>query len=459
MGLFMESPYDPTDIDSIVKYAKRLIGKQLKDVVSFDFKDNVPKSRRKGVVGHAIEEFFKVDAGNLPVPDFREAGVELKILPLKRDRGQLRIKERTKISAINYEHLAKEIWDTASVRKKLEHILFIFYEYLPDASPGEYVTRGVYPYHASESDLLFFKKDWEAVWEAIKNGEAHLVSESWGKYLGACTAGRDSRDVVSQPRSDIKAMRRAFALKPPFTRHLWEDYRSHKRYDSLVEILRIKDASDFERVVEAHLRNYKGMTIGDLSRLFDLEPTRQKDYKQIIIRKCLYATDNTSRLEEFEKQGIIVRIFPVRESTRHPIEAISFPAFRFMEIINKTWESCDLREQTERILFVPLLGEPRKDKVGDYKLGNPFFWSPTPEQEAIMRKEWEMYVDLIREGKADELPTAKSRQIIHVRPHARDSRDTLPAPGGKQVVKKSFWLNTKFLKGLLEENEARTHGL
>ena len=37
-------------------------------------------------------------------------------------------------------------------------------------------------------------------------------------YLGACTKGKNNRDVRNQPYSDIPARRRAFSLKPAYMR-------------------------------------------------------------------------------------------------------------------------------------------------------------------------------------------------------------------------------------------------
>jgi len=42
--------------------------------------------------------------------------------------------------------------------------------------------------------------------------------------------------------------------------------------------------------------------------------------------------------------------------------------------------------------------------------------------------------------------------IIHIRPHAKNSQDLDVMPNGTFTTKKSFWLNQKYLKQVIENN-------
>jgi DNA mismatch repair protein MutH len=127
---------------------------------------------------------------------------------------------------------------------------------------------------------------------------------------------------------------------------------------------------------------------------------------------------------------------------------MSFPKFNHMEIAEEGWEDSEFLQQIGRLFIVVMRGPDRHDMSKD-ELGEAFFWSPTEKQLKTMRREWEMYVNLIKRGKADRLPPESETKIIHVRPHARDSSDKEKAPGGKRVVKKCFWLNKRFVKVLI----------
>ena len=70
------------------------------------------------------------------------------------------------------------------------------------------------------------------------------------------------------------------------------------------------------------------------------------------------------------------------------------------------------------------------------------FWRPSTEQVDLIRREWELFRIEIERGDSANLTPASETKAIHIRPHARDSRDTRDAPGAGQVVKQSFWLES-----------------
>ena len=58
----------------------------------------------KGAIGTAIEEsWFGYKPNNKPVPDFEEAGVELKVTPYKQTSKGVSAKERLVCTMLNYE--------------------------------------------------------------------------------------------------------------------------------------------------------------------------------------------------------------------------------------------------------------------------------------------------------------------------------------------------------------------
>ena len=50
-------------------------------------------------------------------------------------------------------------------------------------------------------------------------------------------------------------------------------------------------------------------------------------------------------------------------------------------------------------------------------------------------------------GHAEDSVKSTDNRCCHVRPHERDSSDTLPTPQGDAVVKKYFWLSARYPKG------------
>ena len=114
----MNLGYDPTSANSIYEFAKRLTGKSLSEVVDMSqFVENVVN---KGDLGMMVEKYyFQYESNSSPEPDFPEAGVELKTTGVERRKsGGYRAKERLVLSLIDYETLACEEWENASLMAK-----------------------------------------------------------------------------------------------------------------------------------------------------------------------------------------------------------------------------------------------------------------------------------------------------------------------------------------------------
>ncbi|MEI6747271.1 MAG: hypothetical protein WCL34_15005 [Methylococcaceae bacterium] len=103
-----------------------------------------------------------------------------------------------------------------------------------DASIGQldykFLDVRVHSLHDS-GDIKQFEQDWNVIVNKIKSGNAHNISESDTKFLGACTKGADSKSVRSQPFSNEMAMQRAFCFKTQYMRELLN--RAPEIYDFL----------------------------------------------------------------------------------------------------------------------------------------------------------------------------------------------------------------------------------
>jgi DNA mismatch repair endonuclease MutH len=441
--------YNPSDEKSILEFAKRLEGKRLGEVIS-EKRVKGHATVRKGKVGLLYELYFGLKPCNESRPDFYEASVELKTVPLVRGAdGKVRIKERTVISMINYMKIVKEEWENASVHKKLRKVLFIFFIVELGKPVSDYMTKKVMLWSPDRYDNAFFELDYEVVRSKVRAGKAHEISEGDCKYLGACRKGAGKgRDMREQPYSKVSAPSRAFALKPCFTKLVLEKSTGAAEFESLVKNLDITDPKMFEEEVLKSYSKYEGKTIGQLAKGFRI-PAGSKSFAAMVIRRCLGAKRNESRIEEFDKMGVSIKVVRLDEK-ENPREAMSFPRFNHMEVIDEAWEDSEFLSQVSRLLIVIMRGKDKHDMSKD-TLGNAFFWSPSNKQLKIMEKEWSMFVKLIKAGKADRLPTASETEIVHVRPHAKDSSDTEMAPGRKRVVKKCFWLNKAFIKSIIED--------
>jgi DNA mismatch repair protein MutH len=151
---------------------------------------------------------------------------------------------------------------------------------------------------------------------------------------------------------------------------------------------------------------------------------------------------------EFKLIGPTVRMTRV-DAAAHPYEAMSFPAFRHLDLVRETWEDSELLSLLEHMVIVPVYGIEKSTPAGECIIREPIYWAPTAQQLDMIELEWTDFRDRIARGESHALPTERRTKAIHVRPHARDATDRDATPGGGSEIKKSFWLNKRFVQEIL----------
>lgn len=437
-------PYDKSDKGSILHYAMGLRHSTLRERADVGRIADI--RRNKGSFGSAVEHcYFKIDNNSDSAPDFKEAGVELKTTPLKRSKyGKLVSKERLVIGMIDYMEVVHETFETSHLVEKAEDVLLISYLWEPDVDPVDYRIELVEMLSLSnlpEGDLAQIKDDWNTVVAKVRDGRAHEISGSDTLYLEACTKAADSTVRRRQPYSDIEAKPRAWALKASFmtamSSRLIENMQGIERGEgesrmSLIELVRSRFAP------------YIGLTEASLGERFGYvraERPKPKNLCALVTRRILGVADD-AKIEEFEKAGIVPKTIRVKRNGT-PKESMSFPCFDYFELVETPYEESDFASYMEKkYLFVIY----REDEAGEYRLADVAFWQmPDEDVEEPKRCYEEMRSRVARERARDSVKSSENR-CCHVRPHGRDSRDTLPTPQGDRVVKKCFWLNAQYLK-------------
>ncbi|KLD98300.1 Sau3AI family type II restriction endonuclease [Aliarcobacter butzleri] len=469
--------------ENILKRAKNLIGLTIDEILKQSLSSNIQLNKKdKGNVGKIIETYwFGMKPDNSPLPDFRNAGIELKVIPLvDKSKLGLVVKERTKICSIDYKKLYDEIWETSHAKEKLNKILFIYYIYNENITKS--FIKKVNLWKLADEDEELIRADWINVRKYVENGNAHNLSEGISKILAASRAGSGGKDkngilkdLVVQPKSDEKALKRAFSLKSSFTNQRWNQLNRVK-YESILEVLNTT-SEKFEEEIINKLLELENMTLGDVAEKFNIKIPQGKNAPATIVKKAIGFRNVSSRIKEFEQLGIQVKTIATRKSDFYPWEAVSFPTFKFKELINERfyegenedekWEQCSLLDEINRILFIPILREKKENVSIEMRtIGKPFFWSPTNKELAIIKEEWENYIQEIKDGKVEvtikpikdgykeisKLSKESDTSIIHIRPHGKDRSDRDEDHLGNSITKQCFWLNKKFLQKLLVKN-------
>ncbi|WP_197032335.1 Sau3AI family type II restriction endonuclease [Bacillus sp. UNC41MFS5] len=457
-------PYDISSSSSIEAFAKKLIGKTFRDVLPEDYK----MYEGKGGLGQLLEKYyFLYEPNSEHEPDFKEAGVELKTTPFKKlKKGDLfSAKERLVLNIINYMEVHKEEFENSSFLHKNKLILLIFYLFEEDIASLDYQIKFAQLFEFSEVDLKIIKDDWNKIIRKIRAGEAHLLSESDTNYLAACTKGANASSVRKQPFSDEPAKQRAFSLKGSYMTQLLRDYifPGKKTYhQEIVKDTKILESRTFEDYVLDRIHEHQGKSIEEIAKMYGVkDKPNSKNYASKVALAMLGV--QTKNALEFEKGNIKVKTIRVEQNCSVK-ESMSFPAFKFTEIIKEDWELSSLRQilLDTRFLFVIY----QFNLEGNLILDRGMFWNiPYHDLETEVKMVWEKTISIIKSGvkvvkksgirEFNNLPSGTENRVAHVRPHGRDKTDTYPLPTGGEFTKQSFWLNNSYIKEQISKNELK----
>jgi DNA mismatch repair protein MutH len=298
-----------------------------------------------------------------------------------------------------------------------------------------------------DRDIEIIKQDWQKIVTKIRDGKAHELSEGDTMYLGACTKGADCKTLRRQPFSSEFAKQRAFSLKVKYVNsiisQISEAEPAIKTLDEFIE------GKTFEDVILDRIKEYSGSTVEQIHEKIGegLNP-RAKNYYSSLAARMIGIKKN--KIEEFEKGDVKVKTIRLKENGR-PKEDMSFPYFKYKEIINENWEESTFLEQLEHRFFFMIFQFDVKDNL-IFRKG--MFWTIPYQDLKEVEKVWKETVKRIEEGKASDLPKSSENRVAHIRPHGRNSEDTCETPQGEHVVKKCFWLNAGYLKGQIEKNHS-----
>lgn len=179
---------------------------------------------KKGASGLIVENLLGIENNSRPEADLVQIGCEIKIPPLQKNRdGSIKAKEPTAIQMINYCEVAKETWETAKIRSKINLTFWVVYlakENGKSKPQDDYVIVDYFLDHPSDVTNGVFKTDWEEIQTYIKRGDADRLSCSMGTYLEPKTKGKNSQDKTDAPDGNggiTRARRRAFYYKKNYT--------------------------------------------------------------------------------------------------------------------------------------------------------------------------------------------------------------------------------------------------
>lgn len=467
--------YDITDPKSIENYARQLEGKSLKELLG-DKLMNLYSG--KGKLGQLVEDsFFGYKPNSNAEPDFKEAGVELKTSPLKKNSKGLVSKERLVFNIIDYNQEYKFSFKESSFWRKNQLLLLMFYLHDKEQLSMDHVFKIIRLWRFPLKDLKIIKDDWKKIVQKIQDGKAHEISEGDTLYLGACTKGSTAiKSKRTQPFSKKLAQQRAFSLKSKYLNFIidkslkgdrglpevtdeykelleegfeyqvaepFEQYRNlFDDHESVVKDLKeYKEGQTFEDLIIEKFSKYYGFSEQEIIDHFNLQINSKAKNKGYVFARAILGV-RKEKIEEFEKSDIQIKTIKLEYSYTLK-ESMSFAQIKYMDIINENWEESYFHSViTKRFFFVVF----QKDDKGISRLEKVKFWTMPYKDLKIAKLFWKDIKIKVQKGNYKDFWKISDDQIFHVRPKGKNSKDLMDTPQGKKVKKKAYWINSSYIK-------------
>ena len=412
-------------------------------------------AKNKGNIGQMFEEcWFERKVNSRAEADFKELEVELKVTPcIKNKSNKYVAKERLVLNIIDYMTEVQKTFEESSFWQKNKTLLLMYYEYFKDVPILDFKIIETFLYEYPEKDLIIIKQDWEKIVQKIKDGKAHELSEGDTLYLGACRKGAGGeKDLRQQPYNTIKANQRAYSLKQSYMTYILNNYvLNQEKEESVIGDKSQLEKQGFENYIINKIKPYFGKSQKELIKEFKLNPA-MKNVNERIIASILGIKGNIATTEEFRKANIVPKTIRVNFGDKNIKESMSFPTFKFTEIIKEEWEDSFMYNLFSSIKFMFIIF--KFDKNNELYLGNVKFWNMPVKDIEEVHKVWLKTTKVIREGiiitnkngrDFNNLPGQSFNRVSHIRPHGRNKNDCYELPDGRRLTKQCFWLNNKYV--------------
>ena len=209
----------------------------------------------------------------------------------------------------------------------------------------------------------------------------------------------------------------------------------------------------------ARARALVGQRVGDVATALGVSSAgaavRTKGTPGAILERALGATGGSSKVHDFPELGVELKTIPI-DLRGVPTESTYVCTLSLADAESQEWEDSWVRAKLSRVLFVPLVAgddEPWPAR----RIAEPVLWEPTPEQDAILRGDFDEVVGLIGIGRIEDL-TAHRGRWMQVRPKAAHGRVRTTAFGADNeaisTIPRGFYLRPKFTGALLANARA-----
>jgi len=180
---------------------------------------------------------------------------------------------------------------------------------------------------------------------------------------------------------------------------------------------------------------------------------RDKGWIGNLLETALGATAKSRAEPDFPHLGVEMKTLPVTADGR-VLESTYVCSAPLDGSLATSWDESWVRHKLARVLWVPIVGEPGA-APGDRIVGNALPWSPSPDDDALLREDWQALAEAIALGELWRVD-AREGKVLQLRPKAasRDDHTWTVGEDAEWVREnpRGFYLRARFTSDVLRRH-------
>ncbi len=198
-----------------------------------------------------------------------------------------------------------------------------------------------------------------------------------------------------------------------------------------------------------------GLSLGELAGMAKVhmpkDLSRHKGWPGMLIELWLGATAGSKPQQDFPELGVELKTLPI-SADGQVLETTYVCYAPLLAQPGVTWPTSNVRNKLQQVLWLPLEGD-RQIPLGERRIASGFLWSPSADEDQLLREDWEELTERILFGQVESV-TARQGNALHLRPKAANGSvltDALNEDGERIKTRpRGFYLRKTFTQALLE---------
>lgn len=124
-----------------------------------------------------------------------------------------------------------------------------------------------------------------------------------------------------------------------------------------------------------------------------------------------------------------------------------------LQTAEQDWTSSVVYQKLRRVLWVPYEADSSL-ALAERRLGLPLLWSPSEQQMAVLKQDWQECMELVQTGQIASI-SSRLGQYLHVRPKAAHGKvlswSTDQQGQRQQTLPRGFYLRTSLTKQIIRD--------